>query len=490
MKRREFIRNAAGLLVPAAHAAPIGILGGPGRVYVSAPSGDAPANSVAPAVTGTPTVGNTLSCTTGTWTNSPTSYAYQWLRDGSSISGATSSSYALQEADEGEMVSCLVTATNAHGSASQESNAVGPVEAAGDGPDFAFEPGYSGSGMFSDGESFTIVKSGGGFGSKPNDAKPLLWMPLSDSDTPSALGRIQSARTLEGLSFSATGGADGNGCLASPLTDGVGSDVFTLRVDSDESGASGNDWNGYGQKIFIHRKTKKTFGHYTASSGRNVKNFRMWGKDPSGGGIRLPDVYFATSNGRIGLEGLPNAPYLDYTMGSEVAEQADGIADEWFEEEWLVRTNSEATSTGSAPDADLRWAVNGGDYVLGPWPEVTWDTWHLRFRNASGDSNDGRMRILFPVHYVVEGGDGWTPLPAGNQFWADDVYVDDSWCRVVIGDSATYSSCTKREPQPPSAWADGSITITVNKGAFDSLSGKHLFVVDNDDNVFYVGSSS
>ena len=81
-----------------------------------------PANTAAPVASGSLTVGSTLSCTQGTWTNSPTSYAYQWQRGGANISGATSSSYVTVSADGGTSVGCLVTATNAAGSASQASN--------------------------------------------------------------------------------------------------------------------------------------------------------------------------------------------------------------------------------------------------------------------------------------------------------------------------------------------------------------------------------
>lgn len=135
MKRRDFVRTAAGLLVPAgmASAAPLSIMGGPGRLHRTSNVPSVPVNTGPPVISGSAAVGSTLSCTTGTWTNSPTSYAYQWLRDGDPISGATSSTYQLQQADEGEMVSCVVTATNAAGSASQVSNEVGPVEEAGDG---------------------------------------------------------------------------------------------------------------------------------------------------------------------------------------------------------------------------------------------------------------------------------------------------------------------------------------------------------------------
>lgn len=71
-----------------------------------------PVNSVLPAVTGTPTLGQTLSCSTGTWTKSP-SFTYQWRRDGSAIAGATASTRVLAAGDVGAKMSCTVTAANA-----------------------------------------------------------------------------------------------------------------------------------------------------------------------------------------------------------------------------------------------------------------------------------------------------------------------------------------------------------------------------------------
>ncbi len=82
-----------------------------------------PVNTSAPAVTGTGTVGQTLTCTNGNWTYVPTNYAYQWLRGAAQISGATTSTYVLVAADSGTNVSCTVTATNAAGSTSIASNA-------------------------------------------------------------------------------------------------------------------------------------------------------------------------------------------------------------------------------------------------------------------------------------------------------------------------------------------------------------------------------
>ncbi len=93
----------------------------------------APVNTVAPAVTGTTTVGQTLSCTTGTWTTSNPVYTYQWQRDVagngvfSNIASATSSTYPLVDLDDGNKILCNVKDTDDNGNTTQASNQVGLV---------------------------------------------------------------------------------------------------------------------------------------------------------------------------------------------------------------------------------------------------------------------------------------------------------------------------------------------------------------------------
>ena len=68
--------------------------------------------------------------TSGTWTGNPApTITYQWLVDDVEVDGATSSSYVIQAADAGLMVSVAVTGTNSEGSAT-EVVGVGPVNAA------------------------------------------------------------------------------------------------------------------------------------------------------------------------------------------------------------------------------------------------------------------------------------------------------------------------------------------------------------------------
>ena len=93
----------------------------------AAVAGLPPANTASPSISGTATQGQALSASNGSWSNSPTSYAYQWRRCDSSgsgcadISGATASSYTLAGADVGSTIRVVVTASNSYGSASATS---------------------------------------------------------------------------------------------------------------------------------------------------------------------------------------------------------------------------------------------------------------------------------------------------------------------------------------------------------------------------------
>jgi hypothetical protein len=90
----------------------------------------APVNTVAPSITGTAQEGQTVTCSTGTWTGTPTiTYAYQWMRNGSNIGSATNSTYTLVTADVSQSITCQVTATNGLGSASATSNTITPTAA-------------------------------------------------------------------------------------------------------------------------------------------------------------------------------------------------------------------------------------------------------------------------------------------------------------------------------------------------------------------------
>jgi hypothetical protein len=126
------------------------VLAGAALLAVVVPTGlgaqqAVPANTAQPTISGTPAQGQTLTATDGTWSNSPTSFAYQWMRcppsggeadasDCVAIGGATTTAYVLAAGDVGSRLRFRVTATNADGSAPAASNATALVTATTPGP--------------------------------------------------------------------------------------------------------------------------------------------------------------------------------------------------------------------------------------------------------------------------------------------------------------------------------------------------------------------
>ncbi|HEU5477989.1 MAG TPA: hypothetical protein VFU64_09240 [Gaiellaceae bacterium] len=112
-----------------------------GAVFGRPGSGEAagtavPTNTAPPTISGTAQQNETLSATTGTWTDNPTSYAFAWNRCDTkgancvAISGASASTYKLVADDVGHTLTVTVTASNGSGSAQATSAATAVVSAA------------------------------------------------------------------------------------------------------------------------------------------------------------------------------------------------------------------------------------------------------------------------------------------------------------------------------------------------------------------------
>jgi hypothetical protein len=105
-----------------------------------------PNNTIAPVLAGPANLGQTLSCTTGTWEGTlPITYTYQWRRSPlyeangaylptrsfTNIASATSNTYVIVADDATyptyNVLSCNVTATNAYGSITAGANETHPV---------------------------------------------------------------------------------------------------------------------------------------------------------------------------------------------------------------------------------------------------------------------------------------------------------------------------------------------------------------------------
>src|SRR5438094_6342665 len=99
------------------------------------PGQQPPVNLTPPSISGTTSVGQTLTASQGTWSGKSLSYAYQWARCDSSgascsgVGGATAPTYSLASADLGRTLRVIVTASNRNGSAAATSAATGVVSA-------------------------------------------------------------------------------------------------------------------------------------------------------------------------------------------------------------------------------------------------------------------------------------------------------------------------------------------------------------------------
>jgi len=76
-----------------------------------APAPQTIVNATAPKVTGEPRVGSQLTATPGTWKTTGTTFAYQWLADGTPIPGATNETFTPARAQNGATLRVQVTAS-------------------------------------------------------------------------------------------------------------------------------------------------------------------------------------------------------------------------------------------------------------------------------------------------------------------------------------------------------------------------------------------
>jgi hypothetical protein len=67
---------------------------------------------------------------------------------------------------------------------------------------------------------------------------------------------------------------------------------------------------------------------------------------------------------------------------------------------------------------------------------------------------------------------------ANNWRYFSDMYIDYSFSRIVLANSATYANATVVEIQPAVSWSDGQVGFAANLGAFSSTDTIYAFVFD------------
>lgn len=300
------------------------------------------------------------------------------------------------------------------------------------------------SGSISHGSTVTI--SGAGFGTK-NPARPLVWADFEQGLAPGNMGRKTSWDGKQNMEWSTECPADGVGTYCAKASNGSG--PWAFRVDY-------QNWTNEGQKVYIYKVQRKNF-LITSGNSQNWKIWRMW---PSSG-TNYPNIYASSSHSRVFVE----------KIGQESgywANSRTGTTD-WVTEELIFQASS---------------APNIKDGIL----EIRYDG----VRKASGtvltrsSSRPAYMVQNYVVHGVKARFDDWN---TNNRMWVDDVYVDTTWARVMIGNAPTYTNSTILAPQIPLVWSETSITMTLNLGRLAGLENLYMYVVDENGNVRDIGYS-
>jgi F5/8 type C domain/Calx-beta domain len=306
------------------------------------------------------------------------------------------------------------------------------------------------SGGFADGQAVQL--SGSSFGTKAF-AKPLLYANFEDGLAPSSLGRLTAWDGVQSMVASNDGYGGTHGAMAS---DGSGN--WTMLVKSTDP-----YWTQDGQRFYIFKNVRQNFT--ITDDSQNYKIWRAW-HDPTG---TYPNIYIASNNGRVYVEpgsgGSQDTGFWAPRSATRV-----GTTD-WMSQEVIVQ----ASSGVGLKDGTLVLRNNNQEAASGTImtrPSVASDL----------------MALNYVVHGVIANPGSWTPAwSTQNRMWVDNVYVDTTWSRVVLGDASTYPACQTLAVQPPSAWSDSGITVTAQTAGFAPGSQAYVYVFDAAGNVNATG---
>jgi len=325
--------------------------------------------------------------------------------------------------------------------------------------------------------------------------RPLVAEPIIQAVVPGAIAHKGSA-TITGTGFGAKNPAAPR--MWDDIEDGIdpdwGNHGLSVNADTQRHANSTknavNDWS-LNRRGYVSREDVNSTIWYTSWWFR-FGDTHYWG-DPTPGD-RVSDV--AEMCGWKTLRFFPNTGGQDNYCNFFYGFGADN---------WL-------TSYGIDLPQWCQFVVESGSsgdsrHNIGVVPRSQWHFIEMQYQaNSAPDAADGKVKVWLncvliserntmttstTAHpereqhpYIIGGFHMWfRPASTSVKFHSDDIYLDTSWARVMIGDKPTWEQCTHREIQVPTAWSANSITITVNQGAFQNGTKAYLYVVDANGNV-------
>jgi hypothetical protein len=320
------------------------------------------------------------------------------------------------------------------------------------------------SGTVGDGQSVTITDLQSRFGTKPNGAKPYGYWDFGKN----------GYATTDPLSRNVLHAPE-TGALATDVKLSRSAAFWKFPIDSNtdaayESVGVATDLQPAYPYLYVYYKIRTNWDGleaYAALTSYNLKGFRFW---YASGANNMIFASVGQSNS------APGNPRITWELTEAAAEFGNSHCSPISPKNvWRTQECFAKQSSGVDVADGQAWMTNDGQASVKYLNKKT--------RTAAWPNT---YRYL---HWHQNQFCGFA-VSAGKFLGYDLVYVDDSWCRVMVTASSAWSEVSQAaEIQVPTAWADAgnSITFTLRQGEFASLSGKYLYVVKSDNTALKIG---
>jgi len=333
--------------------------------------------------------------------------------------------------------------------------------------------------------TLNIVDAQSRFGAKPNGAKPVYFIDFGNGeDQPhSALSRMQTPIIWSSPCFIDSGiskaGSSASMIIDSRQADSGGS-VFEVPTtgparDADATlllPAAVNTGRKYYRYYDVYNDftVDEMMASVVEFSGASFPNFKQhrWQSSNAQTTAYTPNVLQAFEY-RFMFSGDGLGGYDTKMYDSRDAL----VVPTWHREEEYHQVSSAAGTT----DASMFIALDGQKL-----------TSESRLNVDSHGGVDPAAEANRWNHYKLGNFRFWA-RPGDAPWRANLLYVDDSWCRVLITDKDNWLDTEGREQeiQIPVSWASADLDFHFRQGAHSTLAGKYLWVVDNNDTKILIG---
>lgn len=313
-----------------------------------------------------------------------------------------------------------------------------------------------------------ITITGSGFGSK-SPVKPYYWIAYGDGDIRGDLtySRAQwNDDTRGNLSDNKPKAAASTHTLwANMGTNEGGTRLGPNDITFPASGVTAATLDSRFRKMTVFYRVRYNWevpGNVGLAE-YNLKNVRLASRQ-----MRQWDPSRAGKDGQYGIN-----TSMFYARFNDTSSSSSLIFDQ-AKDKWITRTLVfEDNSDLNVADGTMDWLEDGVMRTPNPGSNKA-----IRVSFDPDDNEDGPQAID-KLHFEEWASSG-RGQRSGYEAYIDELYIDDSWARVLITDSPVWNERTLQVEaiQIPVQWSDKSITIKVRRGDLPSIASMYLYVFD------------